>query len=33
MEKNKLANTNFTRLCELLKIIQTLGRRDLSGCF
>ena len=31
--KNKLANAHFTRLCELLKIIQTLGLRDLSGCF
>lgn len=31
--KNKLANAHFTRLCELLKIIQTLGRKDLSGCF
>ena len=31
--KNKLANAHFTRLCELLKIIQTLGQNDLSGCF
>ena len=27
MKKNKLANTNFTRLCELLKIIQTRFRQ------
>ena len=27
--KNKLANAHFTRLCELLKIIQTLQRLTL----
>ena len=33
MKKNKLANTNFTRFCELLKIIQTPLCQVVVWCF